>query len=388
MEQPKSSLPRSPVSAFDFLKFLPAFSIIIWFSLGLLQVVRDRIRTWTERFFLFVCFFTGLYALSDVVFFNATSSDAARTAASVSVTSVTFSAVFFFLFTQVYIGRMHRWYFALLVPPSLLVPVIWTLMITHLARPEPEGLFIPVFDPLVFAAWLLVVVVYSSIGIANLLRLRKIIHEHSPTLTRRVSGLLITLTITFVFGLTTNGYLGVTQNRAIPPPFSSLLVIPGISAALALYPLGRERISEVMRRFRARRYQIESGFLVYNDGTLIASAGRTREEEIDRDLFSATLDVIQNFMRTSFPIFAGKSLKTIEHGDLKILIERARYCYLAIVLTGEENDLVRRQIRDELLAFEQQNRDVLARWRGVQEDAVGADEMFRRILEPPQMFPK
>ena len=374
--------------ALDFLRVLPTFSIIIWFSLGLLQVLRDRIWTWTERFFLFTCIFAGLYALSDLVFFNANNFDAARTAARVSVSSVTFSAVFFFLFTQVYVGRMRRWYFALLVPPALLVPVIWTLMIADLARPEPGGLFIPVFDTVAFTVWLLMVVVYSCIGIVNLLRLRRIVHEHGPALTWRVSGLLITLMITFVLGLTTNGYLGVTQNTAVPPPFSSLLVIPGISAAIALYPLGRERISEVMRRFRARRYRIESGFLVYSDGTLIASAGRPGEEHIDRDLFSATLDVVQNFMRTSFPIFAGKSLKTIEHGDLKILIERARHCYLAIVLTGEENDLVRRQIRDELRAFEQRNRGVLERWRGVQEDAVGADEMFGRLLKPIEMFPR
>ena len=92
-------------------------------------------------------------------------------------------------------------------------------------------------------------------------------------------------------------------------------------------------------------------------------------------------------MRTSFPILAGKSLKTIEHGDLKILIERGHYCYLAIILTGEENDLLRRQIRDELLAFEQINGDVLARWQGVQEDAQGTGEMFRRLFEPPEMFP-
>lgn len=372
----------------DFLKFLPILSIVIWFSLGLLQVFRDRIRTWTERFFLLACVFTGLYGLSDLLFFNANVLDTARTAASLSVTSITFAAVFFFLFTQVYITRMHRLYFALLVPPALLIPVIWTVMITSLARPDPEGLFFPIFNSLAFAAWLLVIVVYSCIGIINVLRLHRIVREQSRSLARRVSGVLVTLTITFVLGLSTNGYLGVTQNTAIPPPFSSLLVIPGISAALALYPLNRERVSEVMRRFKAKRYRIESGFLVYNDGTLIGSSGRPGQEEIDRDLFSATLDVIQNFMRTSFPIFAGKSLKTIEHGDLKILIERARYCYLAIVLTGEENDLIRRQIRDELLAFEQRNRDVLARWRGVQEDAVGTEEMFRRLLQPPEMFPK
>ncbi len=378
------------MATLEFLRFLPVLSILVWFSLAALQVVRDRIRTWTERFFLLACVFTGLYALSDLVFFNAGSKDLAQIAASASVTSITFAAVFFFLFTQVYIARMRRWLFALLLPPLLLVPIIWTVMVSDVVRDptDPTSLFVGVFNRPAFGAWLVVIVSYSWIGIVNVVRLYRIVKAQSPALARRVLGVLVTLATVFVLGLGTNGYLGATQNTAIPPPFSSLLVIPGFSALLILYPVKRERVSEVMRRFKAKKYRIDRGFVVYNDGTLVGSAGAPGQGEIDRDLFSATLDVIQNFMRTSFPLLAGKSLKTIEHGDLKILIERAKYCYLAVVLTGEENDLIRRQMRDELLAFEQINRDVLARWRGVQEDAVGTQEMLARLLSPPEMFPK
>jgi len=141
-----------------------------------------------------------------------------------------------------------------------------------------------------------------------------------------------------------------------------------------------------MRRFRARRYVIQSAFLVYNDGTLIGSVSRQGQGDMDRDLFSATLDVIQNFMRTSFPLLRGKSLKTIEHGDLRIIIERGRLSYIAVVLDGEENDLLRRQMRDELQQFEEANKAVLAKWRGVVQDAAGADEMLHRILTPTELF--
>jgi hypothetical protein len=43
-------------------------------------------------------------------------------------------------------------------------------------------------------------------------------------------------------------------------------------------------------------------------------------------------------------------------------------------------------MRDELQAFEEENRVVLAKWRGIQQEAVGAEDMLRRILKPPDMF--
>jgi len=127
-------------------------------------------------------------------------------------------------------------------------------------------------------------------------------------------------------------------------------------------------------------------YLIFNDGTLIASRAREGTGMMDRDIFGATLDVIQNFMRTSFPILRGTSLRTIEHGSNRILIERGRRCYLTLVIVGEENDLLRRQMRDELLAFEAANEEVLLRWRGVTSEAIGADGLLQRLFEPHDLF--
>ena len=98
------------------------------------------------------------------------------------------------------------------------------------------------------------------------------------------------------------------------------------------------------------------------------------------------MDVIQNFMRTSFPFLSGSSLKTIEHGDLRIIVERGKLCYLTVVLQGEENDLLRRQMRDEVLAFESANERILGNWKGIQSEAVGTDAVFQRILRPAELF--
>ena len=368
----------------DFLKLLPLVTSGVWYLIVVAQVYRDRVRTATEAFFLAACFFAGTYALSDYYFFNASSVAVAANAAMLSLTCLTLTVVFFFLFTQVYLTKMRRLYLAALVPGILLLPIVWALMLDGLT---PTGSFyLPQYRFLPFLVWLLFVVVYALAGIRNLWKLHRIVRTQSPNLAKRSGGILYSFIICFFLGFATNGIIGTLPNPAIPPPFSTLLAIPGVAALLTLAPIRKDRISEVVRKFRAKRYELREAYLIFNDGTLISSKIVRGEAELDKDIFSATLDVIQNFMRTSFPILKGTSLRTIEHGDYRILIERGRYCYLTVVLMGEENDLLRRQMRDALLDFESRNQETLIRWKGVTSDAVGTDETFRRIFERADLF--
>jgi hypothetical protein len=374
------------VELVDILKLLPLVTAAVWYLIVAAQVFRDRMRTATEAFFLAACFFAGTYAVSDFYFFNAPQDrpDIAANAALLSISCFTLTVVFFFLFTQVYLAKMRRLYLIALAPGILLLPIVWGGMLEGVT---PAGsFFLPKYRFLPFTIWLLFVVVYALAGIWNLWKLHRIVRTQSPNLAKRSGGILYSFIITFFLGFATNGIIGALPNPAFPPPFSTLLAIPGVAALLTLAPIRRERISEVVRKFRSRRYELREAYLIFNDGTLIASKVRLGDAELDKDIFSATLDVIQNFMRTSFPVLKGTSLRTIEHGDYRILIERGRYCYLTVVLVGEENDLLRRQMRDALLEFESLNQQTLIRWKGVTSDAVGADETFRRLFERGELF--
>ncbi|HLE45888.1 MAG TPA: hypothetical protein VI915_02720 [Thermoplasmata archaeon] len=370
----------------DVLRHLPLLAACIWFGLALMQVYRDRTHTWTETFFLFACFFAGLYAFSDWLFFNSTNDVGALGAARLGLTSVILTELFFLLFTVVYVARMRRAYWLIAGASIPLLLYVWTATVEGVIRPSVEGLYLPVLNPVAFLVLLLYVIACGGVGVVNLYRVYRIVREQSRGLARRAAGLVITFVTVLFLGMGTNGYLGVTQNTQVPPLFSTLLILVGFMTAYTLYPGGRERISAAIRKFRARRYQIEGVSLVYNDGTLIASRGREGAAGLDRDLFSATLDVIQNFMRTSFPFLRGTSLRTIEHGSYRILIERGKWCYLTVVLSGEENDLLRRQMRDLLREFEQTNADILRRWRGIPADAPGAEGMLRSLFEPADLF--
>ena len=125
-------------------------------------------------------------------------------------------------------------------------------------------------------------------------------------------------------------------------------------------------------------------FVTYHDGTLIGAKIRPGEKVIDQDLFGATLDVIQNFMRTSFPILRGKFLSSISQGDYTLVVEQAKYTYITVVLKGEESDQLRRQMRDLLLNFETKNRAALVHWQGIPSEARGTEDLLSEFfMEAP-----
>jgi hypothetical protein len=373
----------------EVLRNAPLASAAAWLLIATLQVYRDRWHTWTETFFLFTCTFAGIYAVGDWLFFNAPPNNEglARLYARVSLGGITLAVNFFLLFTLVYVDRMRRRYWAFMLVTGAVLVMILTVGIAELNPPPPGSdlLYVPRFNEAPFAIYLVYVLVYSIAGIRNLYRLRQIVRESSATLARRATGLMVTFAFVLILGLGTNGYLGLTQNKTLPPPLSTLLLFVAAMAYYTLYPFGRERISEVIRRFQARRYSIKAVFLTFEDGTLVGAKSRPGETTIDQDLFGATLDVIQNFMRTSFPILRGKSLSSISHGDYTLIVERARHTYLTVVLEGEETDQLRRQMRDLLIEFEDRNQQVLSNWRGMPSDAKWTDELLDVFFsEAPQ----
>lgn len=362
----------------EVLRNVPLVSAAAWLLLAALQVYRDRWHTWTETFFLFCCFFAGLYAIGDWLFFNADPANArlATVYALVSLTGITLAVNFFLLFTLVYVDRMRRLYWIFMLVTGGVLLMVLTLGIQNVDPPTAQiPLWRAEFRPPVFAIYLAYIGTYSVAGIRNLYRLRQIVRESSKALARRATGLLVTFTLVLFLGLGTNAYIGVASPGA-PPPLSTLLIFVAGSAYYTLYPVGRERISDAIRRFQARRYSIKAVFLTYKDGTLIGAKVRPGETAIDQDLFGATLDVIQNFMRTSFPFLRGKSLSSISHGSYTLVVEQSRFGYLTVVLEGEESDLLRRQMRDLLLRFEAQNREILERWRGMPAEAKGTENVL------------
>jgi hypothetical protein len=78
---------------------------------------------------------------------------------------------------------------------------------------------------------------------------------------------------------------------------------------------------------------IECLFLVHNDGRLITSYKSGRVQTKEAFSVMGMFTAIQDFVKDAFKRTDG-NLKTLEHGDLKVLLERGKNIYLAVVIEG------------------------------------------------------
>ena len=239
--------------------------------------------------------------------------------------------------------------------------------------------YVPVYNPTWLYPWIVVLGTLVLGGMYGVLRTFLELRSLSPRVARRIGITLLGLLVAVIAGSATNTYLAVTGNPA-PPLFSTALVLPGVLIFFAVTPSALERLNTALLRRTASQYDIKGAFLTFSDGTLIGSRLVPEERMIDPDSFSATLDVIQNFMRTSFPTLRGKWLKSIRHGDYTLVMERGGHTFLTLVLGGEENDQLRRKMIESLNGFEAANEEVLVKWRGVAKDARGVDELLSTML--------
>ena len=83
---------------------------------------------------------------------------------------------------------------------------------------------------------------------------------------------------------------------------------------------------------------IEQMFLIYRDGALLAHATSHITPDLDMDIFSSMLTLIQGFVTESFSDMKDTSISMIEFGDKNIVIEPSRNLdvTLAIVYSGED----------------------------------------------------
>src|SRR5437899_9665005 len=147
------------VEPLDILRFVPILSAGGSFRRAVLHGYRDRWHTWTQTFSLFACFFAGLYAVGDWLFFNvppgppgSASEASALLAARFSMSSLVLTETFFLLFTQVYVDRMRRWYWLANAASIGILAWVWTHkeLVRGVWAGETNQLYRPIFNASAF----------------------------------------------------------------------------------------------------------------------------------------------------------------------------------------------------------------------------------------------
>ena len=143
----------------------------------------------------------------------------------------------------------------------------------------------------------------------------------------------------------------------------------------------RRRGSRASRRSgrRAAESEVRAAFLTNRAGLLLASRVVPEEAMVDQDLFGATLDVIQNFMRTAFPALEGRSLKSIRSGNRILVLEPGERALLTVLVRGAETENLHRRMRGALRAFEKRNREHLGEGVVSPDELLGTDDVMDRL---------
>lgn len=365
----------------SWLAWGPIATTTVWLGVVVLQAARYRYRTWTERFLLTTCACFVAYAAADAVVFWAPTAGDAWLAEVLGVTALTLSTAFFVLFAAALYGQPTRELFLVFAPSAALIALGPILLAAPPVAGGPGGpAFLPAYDPLGFAFWAVYVDAYALTGVIPLVRTYHEVRGQVRVSARRTFGFVLAAALGIALWIAWNVTV-VLFRLTTPPFFSTLLVLPGIVALVASLPANRGPLFPGLRRTKGRSYGVQAAFLVHRSGLLIASSDVWREVGVDADLFGATLDTIQNFMQTSFPTLGGPGLRSVAFGNRTLLVERGRYAYLIVVLSGREDDPLRWTLRDLLREFESRNADALRDWTGGPEEITGTEALLSALVE-------
>ncbi len=127
-------------------------------------------------------------------------------------------------------------------------------------------------------------------------------------------------------------------------------------------------------------YLVEDAFLVHVDGRLICHESRRTLDEIDEDIFSGMLTVVQDFVKDSFRQRTKAGLRRLEFAESKIIIERGPRVFLAAVLLGEEPELLPLYMTEIINEIERAYGDRLENWTGLLSEVEGVEGLVRKLL--------
>ena len=136
---------------------------------------------------------------------------------------------------------------------------------------------------------------------------------------------------------------------------------------------------ESLRVAEEGTYIVEDVFLIHSDGRLLSHQSRKFREEIDEDIFSGMLTVVQDFIKDSYKR-SRTSLKRIQFGDSTILIERSPHAFLATVLIGQEPKLLPLYMVQILEEIEERYGGTLEKWTGLMNQIQGIDDVIKKLL--------
>ena len=163
------------------------------------------------------------------------------------------------------------------------------------------------------------------------------------------------------------------------PPLLTVPVIGGIGiAAVAIVALA---LFLVLRRRRRGSGQliIDDAFVVNEAGILLAHRSASFIQYQDQDILVGMFKVVQDFVKDSFSRGMDEEMQGISFGSRRILIEKGRHHFVAVVYRGGETAQLRTRVRAVSQEIDERFGDTLAHWQGVLEQVRGITLLLPQV---------
>lgn len=130
-----------------------------------------------------------------------------------------------------------------------------------------------------------------------------------------------------------------------------------------------------------KKVEVEEVFLIHESGILLAHKTQIDDSGMDDDLFSSMLTAIQDFIRDSFEGEENYGIKRLEFGDKKILVEKGKYTFIALVYQGRVVRSVEQKMQSVLKKIETDYEDDLKNWYGHVDSVADVDEYLKEFFK-------
>jgi hypothetical protein len=128
-------------------------------------------------------------------------------------------------------------------------------------------------------------------------------------------------------------------------------------------------------------FQVLQIFLIHREtGLLLNVLAQDAELANDSDIISSMLTAIRDFAQDAIGRGQEGDLDEVQYGDKQILIETARYVYIALVAQGIEPIGFRAAVRERLVTIEQSFLTVLRRYDGNAAPLAPTTAMLQPLL--------
>jgi hypothetical protein len=158
-----------------------------------------------------------------------------------------------------------------------------------------------------------------------------------------------------------------------------------IIIVLSINPIGNVSIhivEMISPQLKWQESNVREIFVLHSNGLVIAHAGsETKSSELDRDMVGGMLTAIQNFIQEAFHSSEMESLKFLNMGKLRMLIEAKGDVVVAVLFTGHEARELRIGVRNLIDDLDRRFGENLHTWKGDKTSVRGVQQWIEDVLQ-------